>query len=432
MSSLTNPRAIACTIIHDILQNKDSLIHLDKRLNAYQLSEQNRKLVYLITYGVFRHYFYLTTLLHSMLEKKTKAKVKTMLLVGLYQLIFMKKAKESSYAIVDETLKGLDQLQLSQAKGFINALLRKIDKNKLTQYTPDTDAPDWLIGKLNKYYGAQKAKEIIRESNLQASTFLRLNERHNIKESLQLLSAENVTYKETTLPNCIELIGNYNIAQLAGFPEGRFSVQDFSAQFAAHILDPKADECILDACAAPGGKSTHLLEKCKEISLYIMDNNEKRFSRIYENIARLQQSDLNIHYLCQDASLPLDNTPQFDKILLDAPCSATGVIRRHPDIKVLREADEVKEITKIQAKILRNLWLYLKPNGQLLYATCSILPEENEKQIHAFLSETADAKHEDIAALSQQTKLQYGYQLLPQSHKGDGFYYCLLRKSLIA
>ncbi|WP_440616979.1 16S rRNA (cytosine(967)-C(5))-methyltransferase RsmB [Cysteiniphilum sp. 6C5] len=424
MKTLTNPRAIACSIIHQITQHKDSLASLDITLQHYSLTEQNRRLVYLLCYGVFRQFFYLEYIFNLQAQGKTKPKVRLLAMIGLYQIIFMHKPLHAS---INETVSACDELNVSNAKSFINALLRQIDKASLPSNHHFKEFPDWLYGKLKKHY-ANELDNIITNSNIQPPVFLRLNQQQSPEQVLKALQDNNIGYKTTTIDNCLQLNEAQNINDLPLFSQGFFSVQDHSAQLAAHILAPQTQEKILDACAAPGGKSAHLLELCPDIELTIMDNNAKRFERIKENLARLQLDKLNIDYAIQDASEPLSKNILFDKILIDAPCSATGVIRRNPDIKVLRTPEEVKEIVQIQQRILDNLVSYLKPNGLFLYATCSILPEENDKQMANFLQTHYEFTVVDIPMMDNKLKQVHGYQILPTQNSGDGFYYCLLQK----
>ncbi|MDA0910854.1 MAG: 16S rRNA (cytosine(967)-C(5))-methyltransferase RsmB, partial [Proteobacteria bacterium] len=375
-------------------------------------------------YGVFRHFFYLEHIFNLQAQGKTKPKVRLLAMIGLYQIIFMHKPL---HACINETVNACDELNINNAKSFINALLRQIDKAMLPTSDHFKELPDWLYGKLKKHYSSA-LDSMITNSNIQPPVFLRLNQQQNPEQFLKTLNDNNIGYKTTTIDNCIQLNEAQNIYELPLFSQGFFSVQDQSAQLAAHILAPHTHEKILDACAAPGGKSAHLLELCPDIELTIMDNNAKRFERIKENLARLQISDLNIHYEIHDATAPLKEDISFDKILIDAPCSATGVIRRNPDIKVLRTPEEVKEIVQIQQRILHNLATYLKPNGLLLYATCSILPEENDKQIANFLQTHSEFTVIDIPMMDNRLKQIQGYQILPTQNGADGFYYCLLQK----
>ncbi|WP_119344860.1 16S rRNA (cytosine(967)-C(5))-methyltransferase RsmB [Facilibium subflavum] len=419
---MKNSRAIACEIIHKITQHQISLISIDQLLSHENISDQDRRFIYAICYGVFRHYFYLEQHLLQICKQKTKAKVKSLLLTALYQLIFMHQPK---HAIINETVNACKALKLNAVCGFVNVALKNF-KSHLPPYDPAKDMPDWLIGKLQKHY--DNADDIVIQSNSQPPVFIRLNQQKNQTELLKRFQKNNIAFDTTVLPYCLKLNKNYNIAQLPGFNEGLFSVQDLSAQYAAHILAPKPNEHILDACAAPGGKTAHLLEKCTEISLTIADCNEKRFAKIHENLTRLKLDDkLKLAFLRCDITQKQFHK-QFDKILLDAPCSATGVIRRHPDIKVLRTPEEIKTIVEIQRKLLANLWPQLKPGGMLLYVTCSILPEENDKQISQFLLTHTNVTVLDISIFNHESRKKYGYQLLPKTDQGDGFYYCLLRK----
>lgn len=424
MKTLTNPRAIACSIIHQITQHKDSLASLDTTLQHYPLTEQNRRLVYLLCYGVFRHFFYLAHIFNLQAQGKTKPKVRLLAMIGLYQIIFMHKPV---HACINETINACDELNINHSKSFINALLRQIDKATLPSCHHFKELPDWLYGKLKKHYLIE-LNNIITNSNIQPPVFLRLNQQQNPEQFLKALKGNDIGYNTTTIDNCIQLNEAQNIHELPLFSQGFFSVQDQSAQLAAHILAPQTQEKILDACAAPGGKSAHLLELCPDIELTIMDNNAKRFERIKENLERLQLNELNIHLAIHDATAPLKENILFDKILIDAPCSATGVIRRNPDIKVLRTPEEVKEIVQIQQRILDNLVSYLKPSGLLLYATCSILPEENDKQMANFLQTHSEFTVIDIPMMDNRLKQVHGYQILPTENGGDGFYYCLLQK----
>ena len=218
------------------------------------------------------------------------------------------------------------------------------------------------------------------------------------------------------------------IFEVPGFSEGLVSVQDEASQLVPDLLQLETGQRVLDACAAPGGKTCHLLEsECSLTELVAVDIGEQRINRISENLQRL---DLDASVHCADI---LDlakwwNEKLFDRILLDAPCSATGVIRRHPDIKILRSADEVQRLVDLQRQILMSLWSCLKPNGLLLYTTCSLLPQENDSQIQSFLATVDNAKYEGIAA-DWGVECRYGRQLLTGADNGpDGFFYSLLRK----
>ena len=242
----------------------------------------------------------------------------------------------------------------------------------------------------------------------------------------KLLEEINILSQPSTIaPQALTLKGAVSVNKLPGFENGSCYVQDTSAQLAAQLISPKKGELILDACSAPGGKATHLAELCPNANILALDNDKQRLLKIQENLVRFKNHNITIqHGDARDQEWW--NGKLFDKILLDAPCSSTGVIRRHPDIKLLKKPRDISQITKSQSLILGNLWELLKPGGQLLYATCSILKDENVNQISQFLDKFEDAKNEKI-------KLPWGdgdigKQQLPQKEY-DGFYYAKLIKN---
>jgi 16S rRNA (cytosine967-C5)-methyltransferase len=217
------------------------------------------------------------------------------------------------------------------------------------------------------------------------------------------------------------------VSELPGFGDGLISVQDQAAQLCANLLNPQAGERVLDACAAPGGKTAHLLEVCPELELTALDISAKRLVKVEENLqrlgltARIRQGD------ARQLGDWWDQQP-VDRILLDAPCSATGVIRRHPDIKLLRRADDIKKLVETQAQMLSTLWPLLKTGGMLLYSTCSILAEENDQQIQRFIQNNDDAREQPIHAEWGHAR-PVGRQILPGEDDMDGFYYALIYKT---
>jgi 16S rRNA (cytosine967-C5)-methyltransferase len=217
-----------------------------------------------------------------------------------------------------------------------------------------------------------------------------------------------------------------DVNEIPGFAEGEVSVQDEAAQLSARLLDPQPGERILDACAAPGGKTGHLLERCSNIDLLALDAQPQRLERVRDNLARLRlHATLREGDACE--SQAWWDGKAFDAVLVDAPCSGTGVMRRHPDIKLLRRPAQIREASALQARILDALWPLLRPGGRMLYATCSVLPAENEDTIAAFVERTPGARVTPIE-LPCDTHLPNGLQLLPAIGGHDGFYYALLQK----
>ena len=261
--------------------------------------------------------------------------------------------------------------------------------------------------------------------------WLRVNQQKNSRAQYQeLLAAQQIDSATSEHPHALRLAQPQPVNALPQFDEGAVTVQDLHAQWSALLLEPQNDQWILDACAAPGGKTTHILEIAPQAKVIALDVEQNRLARVQQNLDRLGQQ---AQVVCGDASQPTQwlselGQPdlQFERILLDAPCSATGVIRRHPDIKWLRQATDIEPLVELQGKILRALWQRLKPNGILLYATCSLLPEENAQQIEKFLAEQPDAQL--VALPFEPQNGQIGQQFIPTEQGGDGFYYAKLRK----
>ena len=253
---------------------------------------------------------------------------------------------------------------------------------------------------------------------------LRVNLTHQSREDyLEKLNEAGIEASLVEgVETAISLANPQNVFELPGFAEGDASVQDAAAQGASILLDCQDNMTVLDACAAPGGKTGHILESAKNLTVIAVDSSEIRLKRVTENLERLK---LNAKIIASDA-LVTDNFAKdiiFDRILLDAPCSATGVIRRHPDIKVLRRESDIKQLQQLQSDILDALWEKLKPSGVMLYATCSILPDENEMQIKAFIE-----RHQDVEVIEIPLAQGLGLQVFPGEEGMDGFYYAKLRK----
>jgi 16S rRNA (cytosine967-C5)-methyltransferase len=376
---------------------------------------------------------WLRQLLKAPLKKQQKI-IEQVIMVGLFQQAYM---RTSSHAAVSETVEASKILKQPQLSGLVNAVLRSFARDKLSQQEATeahvkANLPKWLYKKLALAY-PENMPEICQAMQQKPPLWLRVNPLVvSLHDYCALLTTQNFTY-EIHLPFAVRLSQYTDVTRLPLFAEGGFSVQDLAAQQASRLLDVQPGERILDACAAPGGKTAAIIEACPELtSLVAMDSAEQRNTRTIENLTRLKHFERlgdKLQVVSADASNPLSFAllPQFDKILLDAPCSATGIIRRHPDIKWHRKANDIEALCKLQSALLDVTWNALRPGGILLYATCSILPQENGEQVARFLSAHADAK--TLPILDAEGDNSLGWQILPGCQHMDGFFYARLLKS---
>jgi len=423
-------RAAAAKALLQVLEHGQSL---SQALPAatQSLSSRDRALTQSICFAVMRQLPLFNFMLGELIEKPLKGQMKILhylLLVGACQIIAL---STSPHAAVAATVSAAPLLGKSRQKGLVNGVLRNLLRQQQDLLTQAQQRPElsyahprWLLERLQHAY-PQDWQQIVEQNNQQAPMWLRVNLSRTTRAAyLDELTAAGITATAAEdVPSAIVLAQPTDVQQLPGFSDGRVSVQDLAAQRAAFLLAPKTQDRVLDCCAAPGGKTAHLLEYADGIeNLFALDNDAKRLQRVHENLQRIQQP---AQVICADASEPKtwwDKQP-FDRILLDAPCSATGVIRRHPDIKWLRRASDIDTLVNIQADMLAKIWPLLAPGGTLLYATCSILPEENHLQIKSFVESHADALWCDLG-----NQGQLDQQLLPGQYGGDGFYYAKLEK----
>lgn len=423
-------RAVAAQILLQVLDEGKSLSAL---LPEAQLESKDLPLVQEITFGVCRVLPRLESIIKQLVAKPLKGKtrlVHCLLLVGFYQLLYM---RVPEFAAVDEVVNATKSLKLDNFRGLTNGVLRRFLREK-EQILAKTDKhwqtlhPEWLVNMLKKEY--QHWREIIEANNQRPPMWIRVNLQHTMLENYRNLLGDLAknTEKMTacTVPDSAILLEKaVSVSQLPHFEQGWATVQDAHAQWSAKLLGAENGELILDACAAPGGKTTHILELAPQANVIALDIEQNRLKRVSENLQRLGQQ---AKVICGDASQPetwLEDGVMFDRILLDAPCSATGVIRRHPDIKWLRKESDIRELAALQAKILNALWQRLKPNGTLLYATCSVLPQENSEQIQRFISETPNARLVEMDFGTEKTATK---QFFPSENGGDGFFYAKLVK----
>lgn len=470
-------RAAAARVLSAISKGQGSLANLIPE-TQHVVDERNHALLQALCYGVCRNWEALFQQRNQLMDKPLRNKdadVAALIMIGLYQLFYM---RIPDHAAIDATVNAAKSLKKPWASKLINGVLREAQRRSLQlqrstekdsqeQSSPqqELDAekplqllqplvtlpakyehPDWLRELIEQQW-PDAANNIFAANLQQAPMSLRVNSRQLSRSNyLEQLHAKGIKAEPCKLNDVgITLKAPVDVQSLPGFSEGEVSVQDVHAQLAADLLNAKDGDRVLDACAAPGGKTAHILEAA-QCQMLALDINPNRLALIESGLARL---NLSTELQAADGTHLhewWDQKP-FDRILLDAPCSATGVIRRNPDIKLTRRATDIQPLVDIQAELLQSLWACLKPGGRMVYATCSVLQNENAQQMQAFLNQTPDAELADVIlkngqALSSlnQANNPLGCQLFPSlnsenlndqnTHNGDGFYYAVLDKSV--
>ena len=429
-----NPRLAAAKAMTAVLNGKASL-NSSLPLQLDKVEVRDRGLTQDLAFGTARWQPRLSALANKLLQKPFKAAdadVEALLLVGLYQLLY---TRIPAHAAIGETVGCADKLKKPWAKGLLNAVLRNAQRESealLAELEHDpvvrTAHPRWLQKSLKAFW-PQQWEAICAANNAHPPMILRVNRRHHSRDAyLQLLIEAGIEAQPCAFSqDGIVLAEACDVRNLPGFAEGWISVQDEAAQLAADLLDLAPGQRVLDACCAPGGKTCHILEVEPQLAgVVAVDLEAKRLVRVRENLERLGLSAELIAADGRDTATWWDGKP-FQRILLDAPCSATGVIRRHPDIKLTRQPDDIPALAALQGELLDAMWPTLEVGGILLYATCSTLPTENTEVIEAFLARTPGARELDIAG-EFGIKQPHGRQLLAQEGGHDGFYYAKLIK----
>ncbi len=388
-----------------------------------------------LSFGAVRHLPRLEALTDRLLLRPLKPNDRilgSLLMIGLYQLMAL---RIPDHAAVSETVAATRLLQRPRAAGLINASLRRFQRERfelLAQVEQDEAArwlmPTWLLHRLRAAW-PEHWQALVAASNGRAPMFVRVNRKLiSTDDYTQRLSTAGIEVEQLPeQPQALRLRQPLATDTLPGFSEGLVSVQDAGAQWAAPLLASQPGERILDACAAPGGKTAHLIEHAQgPIELTAIDISADRLETAQATLGRL---GLQARVLVGDATHPEPAwaDASYQGILLDAPCSATGVMRRHPDIKRLRCDQDIAPLVRVQAKMMDSLWSLLEPGGRLLYLTCSLLPEENEFQITQFLTKHSDAHELPLPAALGIARI-HGRQLLPTEAGPDGFYFALLLK----
>ncbi|WP_460142538.1 16S rRNA (cytosine(967)-C(5))-methyltransferase RsmB [Pseudomonas sp. S3_B08] len=429
-----NPRLAAAKALAAVLSGKASLnsslpTQLDK------VEDRDRGFTQDLAFGTARWQPRLSALAEKLLQKPFKtadADVEALLLVGLYQLLY---TRVPAHAAIGETVGCADKLKKPWAKGLLNAVLRNAQRESETIFAElerdpvvRTAHPRWLQKSLKAFWPEQW-EAICAANNAHPPMILRVNRRHHSRDAyLALLGETGIAATPCVYSrDGIVLEAAADVRSLPGFAEGWISVQDEAAQLAADLLDLAPGQRVLDACCALGGKTCHILEAEPALAgVVAVDLEAKRLVRVKENLERLGLDAELIAADGRDTEKWWDGKP-FQRILLDAPCSATGVIRRHPDIKLTRQPDDIVALAQLQGELLDAMWKTLEVGGILLYATCSTLPTENTEVIAAFLARTPGARELDLATAAG-IKQPHGRQLLAQQGGHDGFYYAKLIK----
>jgi 16S rRNA (cytosine967-C5)-methyltransferase len=426
---LHHSQLIAADCVSEVIKGHNLNQVFERRLDHHQnITPQQKSVAVFLAYGAIRFLGENQFFIQQLINKKiTNKKIEALLYVALFQL---NHDQSNDFTVVNEAVEAAKFINKSWAGSFVNGVLRNFirQKEKLqTELKNDAEAfysyPSWWINLIKQNY-TKDWQSILLNGNKHPPLTLRINERKtNLKQYEEKLKSESISYR--VLGNiALELTHPTTVEKIPGFLDGEVSIQDYGAQLAAKLLDLQDGQICLDACSAPGGKTGHMLE-IADIELVSIDHQKDRLYKVKENLERLH---LHAHLKCADLTAVNTwwNKKLFDRILLDAPCSASGVVRRHVDIKWLRRPRDIEMFAKQQEAMLEATWQLLKKGGKLLYATCSIFHDENQKVIDHFIKQHIDAKEVKWTVDSGYSK--YENQLIP-SENHDGFFYALLEKN---
>lgn len=425
-----NSRELAINVLYKIEYGEGySNVTLDKELNNSQLSTVEKAFASELVYGVLTWKITLDEIVKmysSIRLKKISPWILNILRIGIYQIVFLDKVPES--AAVNESVKLARQYGHEASVRFVNAILRKIEKNemeKLLAYLATrplmedemisivTSHPVWMVDMLLKQYDKRFVVELLNANNQTPEITVRVNTLKSSEDEIfKLLSLKNIDCKKGSLPNSIK------VKKMTDFKSQLFSVQDEAAQLACLKLAPNAGDMVLDACSAPGGKTTYLAELMKdEGEVVAWDLHPHRVKLVEDAAKRLGITAIKaeVHDACIDRA---DYHEKFDKILLDVPCSGLGVIRKKPDIKWTRQESDIPELVTVQEKLFHVNSRYLKPGGRLVYSTCTVLKQENEEQVENFLK-----SHPEFRLVEE-------INLYPNQDETDGFFIAVLEKEV--
>ncbi len=440
-------RANAAQIVAQVAYKGHSLTQLlDEYRQKSQYSTADASLLQALCFGTLRFYPKWQALINDALKKPMKSSdgdIQALIALGMFQLL---ESRVPAHAAISETVSACKILKKTWAKGLINAILRRLQREPewpaqllASQPWAEHAFPKWIWKRLNNDW-PEEADEIMRASNIQGPMTLRVNTlQTSVSDYQQTLKDNDINCQAHNLAtDALILQQPLSVEKLPGFFEGKVSVQDAAAQMAARLLQfdqlaQRSEIRVLDACSAPGGKTGHLLEtaqhffKPEQIHCVALDKDADRLQKVADNLKRLNLSAQLIAADAAEVTSWWDGKP-FDRILIDAPCSGTGVIRRHPDIKLLRRNTDITELVNTQRSILQALWPLLADGGLLAYATCSVFKEENEQQIDWFLQHHTNAVELEIS-YKKPLSAKYGWQIPPAWNDMDGFYYAVLQKN---
>ncbi|ADZ89319.1 16S rRNA (cytosine(967)-C(5))-methyltransferase RsmB [Marinomonas mediterranea] len=437
-------REAAVEVITQVLLQQGSLSTQLSKIQG-KVDFDHHALLKEFCFGVCRHFPTLNSIALSLLAKPFEERdydVYSTLLLGLYQLQHM---STPDHAAINESVELCRTLKKDWATKLINAVLRRYQRDSeeiiseiSSQPSVAFNLPKWLVKRIKKNW-PDSFESIVEASNERPPMCIRVNLDKVSRETYKSwLDEEGIVSRETlSIDSGLYIENPVPVFVLPKFESGFVSIQDEAAQLSARIINPQQGERVLDACAAPGGKTGHLLEAMPNQELTAIELEPWRLERIEDNLTRLGYQAELIVSDAGDLNNWWDKTA-FNKVLLDAPCSATGVIRRNPDIKINRKPADISELVEIQSTLLDNVWQVVEEGGYLLYATCSIMPEENSEQVDRFLARTSNALEVPLNTINSgfamnisNAKTDHGIQLLPKRDGHDGFYYCLFQKTAV-
>ncbi|OUL24733.1 16S rRNA (cytosine(967)-C(5))-methyltransferase [Nostoc sp. RF31YmG] len=450
---MTNPRQIAFLALRDVHKGAYGDVALDKVLQKVKLQDINRRLVTELVYGSVRRQRTLDTLIDQLAKKKSHQQPKdlrTILHLGLYQLCYQERIPAS--AAVNTTVQLAKENGFSGLTGFVNGLLRQyirlaennkgdyphlplqLPENPLERLGILYSFPDWIIQVWLEQLSFAETEQLCEWMNQSPTIDLRVNPLQTSTDVVEkaLQSVDVLVKRLPNLPQALRLISNSGpIQNLPGFQEGWWVVQDSSAQMVSHLLDPRPGEVVIDACAAPGGKTTHIAELMGDKGkIWACDRTSSRLRKLQENARRLNLQSIQICTGDSRQFLQFQNTG--DRVLLDAPCSGLGTLHRHADARWRQTPETVQELTKLQKELLSHTSTFVKPGGVLVYATCTLHPAENEEVISEFLTEfpnwQIEPPHADSPLFSYSTP-QGWCKVWPHRQNMDGFFMVRLRKT---